>query len=107
VYFFLANGVEVPPDHVCRGLVCPAVDAEGHSIDRRDITRGLFDVHVASGLCCPKNAYLAVRYRDYWYYIDDHDQASKDTFALVLQLSRLDFGHQRPVGPLLTLPVGK
>jgi hypothetical protein len=49
-----------------------------------------------------------VRYRGYWYSIDDRDQPSKTTFALVLQLSRLDFGLQESVGgPFLTLPIGR
>jgi hypothetical protein len=50
---------------------------------------------------------VAVKYRDYWYYIDDRDQESKATFALVLQLSRLDFARQQPAIPFLTLPVGR
>ena len=52
-------------------------------------------------------AYVAIKNRGYWYYIDDRDQESKATFALVLQLSRLDFARQQPAGPFLTLPVGR
>jgi hypothetical protein len=56
----------------------------------------------------PATAYVAVKSRGYWYYIDDRDQASKATLALVLQLSRLDFGDQKKsAGPILTLPVGR
>lgn len=68
---------------------------------------------VTASRCCkghkpPPCAYVAVRYRGYWYYIDDCDSASKATFAHMLQLSRLDFGHRRSTGaPVLTLPVGK
>ena len=32
---------------------------------------------------------------------------SYSTLALVLQLSRLDFGTQKATGPILTLPVGR
>ncbi len=39
--------------------------------------------------------------------VDDRDQESKATFALVLSLSRLDFGRQPPGAPFLTLPVGR
>jgi hypothetical protein len=109
VYFYLANGVEVPPEHVKCGLVETAVDADGHVFDGREVTRGLFEVHVAKGLRPPRCAYVAVKYRGYWYYIDDKDQQSKATFALVLQLTRLDFGRPlslRP-GPVLTLPAGR
>ena len=109
VYFYLANGVEVPPEHLKCGLVEAVVDADGNVFDGRGITRGLFEVHVAKGLRPPRCAYVAVKYRGYWYYIDDKDQQSKATFALMLQLTRLDFGRPlalRP-GPVLTLPAGR
>jgi hypothetical protein len=71
------------------------------------VTRGLFAVHVCKGHKPPANAYIAVKYRGYWYYVDDSDQASKATLSLVLQLSQLDFGRQQPGALLLTLPVGR
>jgi hypothetical protein len=108
VLFFLANGVEVPDAHFCAGLVRPTMDEQGRVIDARDITRGLFEVHVAHGHKPPPTAFVAVKYRGLWYYIDDRDQASKATMMLVLQLRRLDFNRRRVVGgPLLTLPVGR
>src|SRR5262249_57550632 len=83
VYFYLANGVEVPSEHFNCGLVQPQVDAEGKTIDGRELTRGLFEVHVCKGhkYKPPASAYVAVRYRGYWYYIDDADQTSKTTMA--------------------------
>jgi hypothetical protein len=108
VLFYLANGVEVPAEHLRCGLVRPAVDAEGRVFDGRELTRGLFEVHVCKGHKPPATAYVAVKYRDYWYYIDDRDQASKATLVLMLQVSRLNFGRQRSgAGPLLTLPAGR
>jgi hypothetical protein len=108
VYFYLANGVEVPPEHLYGGQDRPAVDAEGRVFDRRELTRGLFEVHVCAGHKPPETAYVAVKYRGYWYYVDDRDQETKATMALMLQLSRLNFGRQRSgAGPLLTLPAGR
>jgi hypothetical protein len=107
VYFYLSNGVEVPPEHLDAGLVVPAVDAEGRVFDSREVTRGLFEVHVCKGHKPPPHAYVAIPYRGYWYYIDDRDEQSKATFILVLELSRLDFARQEPAKPLLTLPVGR
>lgn len=109
VYLFLAHGVEVPDEHVSCGVACLPTDAEGHPFDGRELTAGLFEVHVCKGgHKPPPNAYVAVRYRGWWYYIDDSDPASKATFALMLRLSRLDFAQQRlTTGPLLTLPVGR
>ena len=71
------------------------------------MTDGLFTVHACAAHKPPKTAYVAVRHRGYWYYIDDRDQASKATLALVLQISRLDYARQQPAAPFLTLPVGR
>ncbi len=107
VFFYLSNGVEVPCEHLECGLVKPTSDAEGKPMDGRELTRGLFEVHACKGHKPPPTAYVAIKNRGYWYYIDDRDQASKSTLALVLQLSRLDFGTQKATGPILTLPVGR
>jgi hypothetical protein len=107
VYFYLSNGVEVPPDHLASGVVRASVDQEGRPMDSRELTRGIFEVHVCAGHKPPPMAYVAVKTRGYWYYIDDRDQASKSTMSLVLQLSRLDFGNQTPAAPFLTLPIGR
>jgi hypothetical protein len=106
-FFYLANGVEVPADHLAAGLAKVPVAEETGPVDLREVTRGLFTVHVSKGHKPPKDAYVAIHYRGYWYYVDDHDHESKATFALLLQLSHLDFNRQRPGGPTLTLPVGR
>jgi len=108
VFFYLANGIEVPPEHVAAGLAPLPVAPDGTPFDMRAVTDGLFLVHTSKGHKPPPTAYTAVKYRGYWYYIDDRDQVSKTTFALVLQLARVDFGTQEPTGgPFLTLPVGR
>lgn len=104
--FFLANGVSVPADHVAGGLV--RLPADGS--DPAEATRDLFRVHSCPGHPHrrPPCAYVAVWYRDHWFYIDDRDTESKATLLLMLQLRRLDFKRQE-IGsvPALTLPVGR
>jgi hypothetical protein len=108
VFFYLANGIEVPPEHVAAGLAPLPLAPDGTVFDTRAVTDGLFQVHTCKGRKPPPTAYVAVKYRGYWYYIDDRDQASKTTFALVLQLARINFATQEPTGgPFLTLPVGR
>ena len=108
VYFYLANGVEVPREHVAAGLIRPPIAPDGTPFDSRAVTAGLFTVHCCKGHKPPPTADIAICYRDYWYYIDERDQATKTTFALMLELSRLDFGSQETTaGPFLTLPVGR
>jgi hypothetical protein len=107
VFFFLSNGVEVPAEHVECGLVQPPVDDEGKVFDSRELTAGLFTVHACKAHKPPRTAHVAVKYRGYWFYVDDRDAASKATLALMMQLARLDFIRQPPGAPLLTLPVGR
>ena len=107
VFSYLANGVEVPCEHLDAGIIRPAVGPDGKPFDGRMVTEGLFNVHASRAHKPPETACVSIKYRDYWYYIDDRDQASKATFSLVLQLSRLDFARQQAGGPLLTLPIGR
>jgi hypothetical protein len=106
--YFLSNGVEVPAEHLSSGVVRPVVGPGGEPFDLTAVTRGLFAVHACKGHKRPAGAFVAVQYRGYWYYIDDRDQESKSTFALLFHLGRLDFARQHIGGPpALTLPVGR
>ena len=76
VYFYLANGVEVPAEHIAAGLVKPAGSPDGAAFDGRAVT-GSFTVHSCAGHRPPPTAFVAVKYRDYWYYVDDRDSAKQ------------------------------
>ena len=54
----------------------------------------------------PPRTYSAVKYKDYWFWIDDGDFASKRSFAFLMILFSLTEtgGHQGL--PLVTIPVG-
>jgi hypothetical protein len=97
--YFLSNGVEVPQEHVCSGI------ARQNSIT--EIAQNLFSVHVSDGRKPPPTAFVAIHYRGYWYYIDDRDTVSKNTFALMFHMSHLDFTRDALRGPALTLPIGR
>ncbi len=103
VYFYLANGVDVPAAHLASGV---ARTAAGQ--DTSEATRDLFRVHVCKGHKRPRCAYVAVRHRDHWFYIDDRDHEAKATLLLIMQMRRLDFQRQKiGAAPALTLPVGR
>lgn len=107
VYHYISSGVHVPAEHAECGLAPVARDEQGAVFDITEVTRGLFEVQVAKGHK-PQHAFVAVKYRGYWFYIDDRDQATKTTFGMVMQLSRLDFKKQQiGAGPFLTLPAGR
>ena len=106
VLFFMSHGVQVPPDHAVSGVAPQTIDENGASFDWAKVHAGLFKVCWARGRTPPACASVAVRYRDVWFYIDDRDRDTKATFALLVELSRLELGAKVGTAPLLTLPLG-
>jgi hypothetical protein len=107
VLFFAANGVEVPPAHIASGVAPMAFTADGTAFDWDQVLGGLFKVKCAVGKKPPTCAHVAVCYRDHWFYIDEQDRDSKSTFALLVELSRLELTSKAGVTPLFTLPLGR
>jgi hypothetical protein len=105
VLYFVSHGVDIPPEHMVKGLVTVTVGRDGEVFDWQRVVGGLFRVHWLCGKKRPAGASVAVRYGDYWFWIDRADQETKATFSLLLQLSRLDVAGKTPA-PLLTIPVG-
>ena len=65
-------------------------------------------MHVHDSPSPPENAWVAVRCRGYWFYIDDRELASKRTFTLVVELLNLQMSSDDSgnTSPILTIPVG-
>lgn len=111
VLFYIAHGVEVPAEHLACGLAKPTLEPDGRVFDWQQVTGNLFTVKACQGKRPPACAAVAVQYRDYWFYIDDTDHATKNTFMLMRPSRQLDFSapptERRGSAPLLTLPVGR
>jgi hypothetical protein len=106
--YYMAHGVEVPPEHLQSGVATAAVEPDSSVFDWQQVTGGLFTVHSVRQHLRPKCAAVAVKYRDYWYYIDDRDADSKITFSLMLTMTRVNLlGVRKSGAPALTLPVGR
>jgi hypothetical protein len=110
--YYVAHGVAVPAEHAAQGLATVTREADGSEFDWAHVMRGFFHVYSVrpdSGHADdrPARAHVAVRYKDYWYYIDDTDQDTKATFSLLMELARLELAGKNPSGPQLTLPIGK
>ncbi len=103
--FYLAQAVDVPQAHRDRGLVTLTLNEAGEPFDWRRVTGSVLHVRVAS--MPPLRAAISVRYRGYWYYVDEADLNSKSTFMLLGQLFALQAGGAPSVTPVLTIPVGK
>ena len=103
VLYYLSHNVEAPARHR-DVLVTDTRLRGGGSFDWGDTPAGrLF--RVRSSAEQPENAYIATRYRGYWFYIEDTDLESKSTFMLLRQLFDLQAGRTEPQVPALTLPV--
>lgn len=107
VLFFVSHGVEVPSEHTLSGIA-PATGGDvANSFDWSQVMKGLIKVRHCKGRRPPAYAAVAVRYQDYWFYIDARDRDSKATFCLLLEVSRLELNAPTTAGPMLTLPLGR
>jgi hypothetical protein len=105
--YYLSRGVDVPLEHAACGVAPVTVGPDGEVFDWTLVTQGLFLVRACKQHHRPEHAQVAVRYRGYWFYIDDRDQDTKATFSLVAHLVRLNVAERRAGGPVLTLPVSR
>ena len=101
---FLSKGVCVPDDHVISGIVPITLDPTGQPFDWTQIMAGNFTVHAQKHR--PRAAEVAVPYRGYWFYIASDDVKSRAVLAILEVLFALQESGDKPVGPMLTLPLG-
>ena len=102
--YYLSVGVEVPKSHHhAVSLKKPMAEGECE-FNWREVIGDL--ITIESSRAFPKQAFVAVNYRDHWYYISDCDMQSKRTFVLLLQLYNLQSSSPKQAAPVLTLPLG-
>lgn len=107
VLFFVSHGIDIPNEHIEQGKAPMTCNPDGTTFDWKQVMDGLFRVHCTKSKKRPEEAYVAVYYEDYWYYIDKKDRDTKATFALLLEVSRLELQSSEANAPLLTLPLGR
>src|SRR5262245_54227787 len=93
----LSFDVQVPPQHEADGRVGPPLPAGIHRAT---------NLHVLSGEDRPASVFVAVRYQDYWFWIDNQDFASKRTLSFMMILLALSETGGAAPAPALTLPTG-
>jgi hypothetical protein len=102
--FYLSQNVEIPKEDIDKGLVTETATKTGGKFNWSDTPAGgLFKVKVSESY--PDGAFLAVNYRDHWFYIADNDLNTKASFMLLVQLFDLQAGQTTSTGPTLTLPI--
>lgn len=95
----LATLVSVPSEHVTEGRTVPSL-AQNSGI-KEDSGRLIEISHSTEK---PEDAFTAVRYRDYWFWIDDRDFKSKRAFAFLMILFSLTETGGKAGLPLVTIP---
>ena len=93
--------VDVPPEDIAAGRTQATlpVPADNHRALR-------MSVDIRSSLDRPEDAFVSVRYRDRWFWIDDRDFGSKRTFSFLMLLFSLTETGGKEGLPLVTIPAG-
>jgi hypothetical protein len=104
--YFVSHGIDIPAEHASASLVTVTRESSGQPFDWRPVLEGLFRVYSVKSAGRPPRAHVAVRYKDYWFYVDETDQDTKSTFSLLMELSRMELiGKAERSSPVLTLPL--
>jgi len=97
--------------YLSRGVAIPENDKRNHRVvvlpqDTEQKIQERLPLRIYSRKDRPDDPYVAVRYRDHWFYIDHTDIKSKRTFATMQVLFQLQAPTGGTAAPLLTLPTG-
>jgi len=103
VMSYLSQAVEPPQADIDAGRVTETRRRDGTEFRWSELMDDLFTIR--SSPEPPENAFVRVKYRGSWFYIDDSDLTSKSTFNLLDQLFQLQAGAASGATPVLTLPL--
>jgi hypothetical protein len=98
----LASYIDVPSAHVEEKRVNPTMPEETvNGVPVPPLIR------IYSSTDKPGDAFIAVPYRNYWYWIDDHDMRSKTLFSFLMFIFSLtETGGGKEGAPIITVPTG-
>jgi len=97
----LSMNIDVPVAHIQEQRVALPLDDE---TTPEPYSRPL--LRVSSGSSRPSDAFVAVPYHGYWFWIDDQDFPSKRMFSFIMMLFTLVEPVTKEEGPAITVPTG-
>jgi len=96
----LASYIEVPDEHVAEGRTYETF------IDQMDVSAEFGPlITIGSDRSKPDDEFVAVRYRDYWFWVNDRDYESKVMFSFVMLLFSFTES-EKAYAPVVTIPAG-
>ena len=97
----LSSFITVPEEHIAERRVSPTAAAEeGPAGPVRPL------IQIKSSRDRPADAFVAVSYRDFWFWIDDRDVPSKRMFSFIMFVFALVEPGSKDAPPVLTIPTG-
>jgi uncharacterized protein YceK len=93
----LATQINVPPEHVTEQRTVPTMPW---------VTEEDYLIRINHSHEKPEDAFVTVKYRDYWFYVDDRDLKSKMTFTFLMILFSITETGGKEGLPLVTIPAG-
>ena len=97
----LSTYIDIPQKDLDEGRIQPTLDL---SIEEK--TGMLPPIRIHSSTHEPADAYLSVRYRDHWFYIDDRSPRSKGMLMFVMMLFSFAETGDPSAAPVVTIPTG-
>ena len=94
----LGTNVEVPIEHVAEKMTYPSIQESG------GINQSLPPlIRIHAGKSRPADSFAAVKYCDYWYWIDNHDFSSKGPFTFLMIIMTLAEKDEKIQSPIVTI----
>jgi len=94
----LAIGIDVPAQDIADGRTIPTLESTGSKIAVKKL------MNIEHSVEKPDNAFVAAKYRDHWFWVDDRDFDSKRAFTFLMILFSLTETGGREGLPLVTIP---
>ena len=98
----LASYIEIPVSHLAEHRATADIAVE----DDTEAALGVEPlIRIHSGLKRPADAFVTVKYREHWFWIDDRDIKSKKVFSFLMFLFTLAETGMPEQAPVLTIPI--
>src|SRR6266540_1428351 len=95
----LGADIQVPAEHAAERRTYPSSPEPAAGPDTLPRL-----VRIQSGSSAPGDAFAAVKYRDYWYWIDDRDFQSKGVISFLMVIMTLAEKDEKVPAPVVTIP---